>query len=99
LLAHLKSYGVSAELSAFDLPQLVKRSRMIAQQLSAGVAFLMKKNKIDVVEGVARLEPGLTVPLVVVEREGQPPQELVAESVILARAGDRGGGVGPDLAE
>jgi dihydrolipoamide dehydrogenase len=68
LLSQLKAFGVNAESASFDLPQLVRRSRAIAQQLSAGVAFLMKKNKVDVVEGTARLIPGLVAPIVRVEK-------------------------------
>jgi dihydrolipoamide dehydrogenase len=84
LLSHLKQYGVSATTPTFDLNALVKRSRAIAQQLSAGVAFLMKKNKIMVLEGTARLQPGLPAPRVIVRRDGQADRILEGPSVILA---------------
>jgi dihydrolipoamide dehydrogenase len=84
LLSELKAFGVNAETASFDLPQLVKRSRAIAQQLSAGVGFLMKKNKVDVVEGTARLTPGLVAPIVRVEKENMLLRELTADAVILA---------------
>jgi dihydrolipoamide dehydrogenase len=84
LLSQLKAFGVNAQSASFDLPHLVKRSRAIAQQLSTGVGFLMKKNKIDVVEGTARLEPGLVAPVVIVDQEHAPTQELAADAVILA---------------
>jgi dihydrolipoamide dehydrogenase len=84
LLSELKAFGVNAGAASFDLPQLVKRSRAIAQQLSAGVGFLMKKNKVDVVEGTARLIPGLVAPIVRVERENTLLRELIADAVILA---------------
>jgi dihydrolipoamide dehydrogenase len=84
LLSQLKAYGVNAEAASFDLLQLVKRSRGIAQQLSSGVGFLMKKNNIDVIEGTARLEPGLVAPIVIVENDNAPLQELAADAVILA---------------
>jgi dihydrolipoamide dehydrogenase len=84
LLSQLKAFGVNAQSASFDLPQLVKRSRAIAQQLSTGVGFLMKKNKIEVIEGTARLEPGLVAPIVIVEQENAPTQELAADAVILA---------------
>src|SRR6185436_4353562 len=52
-LGHLKDYGLSAENRAYDFSGVVKRSRDVAKQLSSGVAFLMKKNKIEVIEGEA----------------------------------------------
>jgi dihydrolipoamide dehydrogenase len=84
LLSQLKAFGVNAESASFDLPQLVKRSRAIAQQLSTGVGFLMKKNKIDVVEGTACLEPGLVAPIVIVDQDNAHAQALAADAVILA---------------
>ncbi|MGH7012358.1 MAG: FAD-dependent oxidoreductase, partial [Caulobacteraceae bacterium] len=61
-LGHLKDYGLAAERAAFDFAAVVQRSRKAAQQLSGGVAFLMKKNKIEVVKGTARLERGGAAP-------------------------------------
>ena len=49
LLHRAEEFGLSAEGVGFDLGAVVKRSRGIAKQLSAGVAFLMKKNRIDAV--------------------------------------------------
>src|SRR6188508_1070526 len=48
---HAKDYGLSAKDVGFDAAAIVKRSRAVAAQLSNGVAFLMKKNKIDVIWG------------------------------------------------
>ncbi|MFN9926647.1 MAG: FAD-dependent oxidoreductase, partial [Phenylobacterium sp.] len=55
-LDHLKDYGLSVQGRAFDFDAVVQRSRKVAAQLNAGVAFLMKKHKIEVIEGSARLE-------------------------------------------
>src|SRR6266700_2739485 len=55
ILQHLDAYGFSAKDIAYDAGKIVKRSRDVAKQLSNGVAFLMKKNKITVFEGTARL--------------------------------------------
>src|SRR5947207_15210197 len=52
---HAKDYGLSAKEVGFDAGAIVKRSRAVAAQLSNGVAFLMKKNKIDVIWGSATL--------------------------------------------
>jgi dihydrolipoamide dehydrogenase len=54
-LQHADAYGLSNEKPSFDLGKVVARSRAVAKQLSQGVAFLMKKNKIDVVMGEGAL--------------------------------------------
>jgi dihydrolipoamide dehydrogenase len=50
-LSHAESYGLTATGIGFELDKIVKRSRGVAKQLSDGVKFLMKKNKIDVLDG------------------------------------------------
>ncbi len=54
-LQHLEDYGFSADNVRFDLGKVVSRSRSIAKRLSDGVRFLMKKNKITVINGTGRL--------------------------------------------
>jgi dihydrolipoamide dehydrogenase len=78
-LDHLKDYGLSVEKKAFDFDAVIKRSRKVAAQLNAGVTFLMKKHKIEVVEGFAKLEKGAAAPTVVVGA-----RKLTAKHVILA---------------
>jgi dihydrolipoyl dehydrogenase len=62
-LENAKDYGLSAKDVSFDGTAIVKRSRAVAAQLSNGVAFLLKKNKVDVIWGTATITaPGkLTV--------------------------------------
>ena len=50
-LSHADAYGLTATGIGFELDKIVKRSRGVAKQLSDGVKFLMKKNKIDVLDG------------------------------------------------
>ncbi len=83
-LGHLKDYGLSAEKPAFDFAAVVGRSRGVAKQLNAGVGFLMKKHKIEVIEGVARLEKGDPAPKVVVALKAGGERAVQAKSVILA---------------
>ncbi len=52
------AHGIQAENVAFDLAPAQKRSRAVAEQLSKGVAFLFKKNKVTHIEGFARLQGG-----------------------------------------
>jgi dihydrolipoamide dehydrogenase len=58
-LQHAKDYGLSAEGVGYDAKAVVERSRKVSKRLNDGVAFLMKKNKIAVIWGEARLDrPG-----------------------------------------
>ncbi|MBI2261709.1 MAG: FAD-dependent oxidoreductase, partial [Caulobacterales bacterium] len=57
-LSHLKDYGLSAEKVGFDFDAIIQRSRGVAAQMNKGVAFLMKKHKVEVIEGTAKLEKG-----------------------------------------
>ncbi|PKP84982.1 MAG: dihydrolipoyl dehydrogenase [Alphaproteobacteria bacterium HGW-Alphaproteobacteria-2] len=55
LMHRAKEFGLKAEGLGYDLEAVVKRSRKVAGQLSSGVAHLLKKNKVTVVMGAARL--------------------------------------------
>ncbi|MFI5017777.1 MAG: dihydrolipoyl dehydrogenase [Dongiales bacterium] len=80
LLNHLGDYGFSAKEVSFDLKKVVDRSRKVAGQLSAGVKFLLKKNKVVVIEGQGRLAgPGK----VVVDKAGTITT-VTAKQIILA---------------
>src|SRR3954466_14292156 len=58
-MQHAKDYGLSAEKVGFDPGAVVKRSRGVSKRLSDGVAFLMKKNKVQVIWGEAAIDaPG-----------------------------------------
>ncbi|MDI9341893.1 MAG: dihydrolipoyl dehydrogenase [Sediminibacterium sp.] len=60
-LNHAKDYGISADNIKADFGAVVKRSRDVAEGMSKGVQFLMKKNKIDVIMGTAKVKPGKKV--------------------------------------
>jgi len=83
-LDHLKDYGLSVEKRGFDFEGIVGRSRKVAAQMNSGVTFLMKKHKIEVVAGVARLEKGAPAPKVVVALNAGGTRTLTAKHVILA---------------
>jgi dihydrolipoamide dehydrogenase len=55
LMHRLGEFGFSADNFKFDIEKIVARSRAVSQQLSSGVGFLMKKHKITVVAGEAKL--------------------------------------------
>ncbi|MBI2722743.1 MAG: dihydrolipoyl dehydrogenase [Bacteroidetes bacterium] len=60
-LNHAKDYGISADNIKADFSAVVKRSRDVAEGMSKGVQFLMKKNKIDVIMGTAKVKAGKKV--------------------------------------
>ncbi len=55
LIKHADAYGQSVKDVSFDPKKIVERSRKVASQLSNGVSMLMKKNKITVFDGTAKL--------------------------------------------
>jgi dihydrolipoamide dehydrogenase len=56
LLQNLGDFGFSADNIKFDIGAVVSRSRGVAKQLSGGVAHLLKKNKVTVVDGAGKLD-------------------------------------------
>ncbi len=60
-LNHAKDYGIQAENIKADFGGVIKRSRDVAEGMSKGVQFLMKKNKIEVIMGTAKVKPGKKV--------------------------------------
>ncbi|MGV8954704.1 MAG: dihydrolipoyl dehydrogenase [Cypionkella sp.] len=83
-LSHLKDYGLSADKVGFDFDAIIARSRGVAKQLNAGVGFLMKKNKIEVIEGSAKLEKGTSAPKVVIDLKAGGSRTVEAKAVMLA---------------
>jgi len=60
-LNHAKDYGIAADSIKADFNAVVKRSRDVADGMSKGIQFLMKKNKIDVIMGTAKVKAGKKV--------------------------------------
>ena len=81
LLHHLDQYGFSAKEVRFDAGKVVARSRAVAKQLSNGVAYLLKKNKVTVFDGQGRLAGKGRL---AVTKDGREVAELTAPHLILA---------------
>ncbi|MCB2096282.1 MAG: dihydrolipoyl dehydrogenase [Parvularculaceae bacterium] len=82
-MKHAADFGLKADNVGFDLDAVVKRSRTVANKLSGGIGYLMKKNKIEVVMGAAKLEKGAPAPTVRVKtKDGE--DVIKAKHVILA---------------
>jgi dihydrolipoamide dehydrogenase len=80
-MQHASAYGLSASGVSFDLAKVVERSRKVANQLSAGVKGLLKKNKVTVFDGVGKLAGAGKVS---VTKDGKPVADLSAKHIILA---------------
>ncbi len=77
---HAEDFGLNKVEASFDFPNVVQRSRGVAEKMSKGVEFLMKKNEIDVIFGTAKVKPGKKV---AVEKDGAVT-EYTAEHIVLA---------------
>lgn len=89
-MQHAADYGLTAN-PGFDIAAIVKRSRDIADQLSRGVAFLMKKNKITVIQGFAKLQAGATAPIVEVDGTFYKPKNVLLATGARPRALEQAG--------
>ncbi len=80
MLHRLKEFGISADNFNFDITKIVERSRAVSQQLSNGVAGLMKKHKITVIAGEAKLAGKGQLSVI---KDGKT-SELTAKNIVLA---------------
>ena len=80
LMHRAKEFGLKAENIGYDLDAVIKRSRKVAGQLSGGIGHLMKKNKITVVMGEAKLAGKGKVKVKTEKGE----EELNAPNIVLA---------------
>ena len=55
---HAKEYGITVKDANADFSSVIKRSRDVADGMSNGIAYLMKKNKIDVINGFGKVKLG-----------------------------------------
>ena len=55
-MLHAEEYGISASNVEFDIEKIVARSRSVSSKLVGGIAGLLKKNKVTVIEGEAKFE-------------------------------------------
>lgn len=78
---HAADYGINIKGADADFPAIVKRSRDVAEGMSNGIQFLMKKNKIDVIKGTAKVKAGKKVD---VTDDGGKVTEYAANNIIIA---------------
>jgi dihydrolipoamide dehydrogenase len=78
---HAADYGITIKDAKADFPAIVKRSRDVAAGMSNGIQFLMKKNKIDVIAGTAKVKAGKKVD--VTDDKGKTT-EYAANNIVIA---------------
>lgn len=80
-LKHASDYGLTVKDFDKDFNAVVKRSRDVADGMSKGVQFLMKKNKIDVIDGFGKIKPGKKVDVTTADGK---VTEYTADHIIIA---------------
>jgi dihydrolipoamide dehydrogenase len=86
---HAKDYGLNIKNPGFEIEDIIKRSRGVSGQLNTGVGFLMKKNKIDVIWGEAKLikagQIQVNIPPKQLRENPSPPKGALGEGVYQAK--------------
>ncbi len=83
MMENAEKYGLGKVKPVAHIEKIVERSRGVSKQMANGVAFLMKKNKITVIEGTASLKAGKPAPSVVVT-DGKGAGTYTAKHIIMA---------------
>ena len=81
LIKHADAFGITVKDVSFDISKIVARSRGVAKQLSGGIGHLMKKNKVTVFDGHAKLKGKGSL---AVEKDGKVIETLSAKNIIIA---------------
>ena len=80
---HAEDYGIEITKANANFKSVIKRSRDVANGMSKGVDFLMKKNKITVIKGFGKIKKNKKVVIV----NGNEIKEISGEHIILATGG------------
>ncbi len=85
-----EDFGLSADKVGFDIEKVIARSRGVSGQLASGVGYLLKKNKVDVIWGEARISnPGevvvATMGKEIEQPQNKPPKTSLGEGAYQAK--------------
>lgn len=80
-IKHAADYGIEVKDSNINFDNIIKRSRDVANGMSKGVQFLMKKNKIEVIMGTGKVKPGKAIE---VTAEDGSKKTITAKHIIIA---------------
>jgi len=84
-MQNAEAYGLKADNVSFDIAKVVERSRGVAKQLNQGVGYLLKKNKVEVIDGWGKLAGGKAgARKLTVEKDGKKVADVTAENILLA---------------
>ncbi len=81
LLHHVDEYGFSVKDIQHDFTKIIERSRAVSKKLSQGIAGLMKKNKIEVIEGFAKF---LDAKKISISKDGKEIEQIEASYFVVA---------------
>ena len=81
-LSHANDYGITVKDAKADFGAMVDRSRGVASGMSNGIQFLMKKNKIDVINGSGKIKAGKKVD--VTDADGKVTEYTADKGLIIA---------------
>ncbi|MCV9389320.1 dihydrolipoyl dehydrogenase [Reichenbachiella ulvae] len=83
-ISHAENYGITVGDSKVDFGGMIKRSRGVADTMSKGIQFLLKKNKIDQLLGFGKIAPNKTVTVTDADNK---TESYTADSIIIATGG------------
>jgi dihydrolipoamide dehydrogenase len=78
---HAEEFGIQIKNVSFDLKKMINRSRKVSEKLSGGIRHLLKKNKVEIIEGHGKLTKAKSIQ---VEKNGQKIEEINAKHIIIA---------------
>ncbi|MBK6538622.1 MAG: dihydrolipoyl dehydrogenase [Ignavibacteria bacterium] len=81
-MKHLSDFGITYDNLKFDFEKIIARSRGVADVSEKGVRYLMKKNKIEVIEGTAYINKNKT--LTITDKSGKEIEKVTAKHIIIA---------------
>ena len=81
-ISHAQDYGITVKDAKADFTGMVKRSRGVAEKMSGGIQFLMKKNKIDVIKGFGKVKAGKKID--VTDDKGKTTEYSAKTGIIIA---------------
>lgn len=81
-ITHAKDYGITVKSADADFDAIIDRSRGVANGMSNGIQFLMKKNKIDVLKGTGVVKAGKKV--AVTDADGKTTEYTADKGIIIA---------------
>lgn len=81
-MKHLSDFGITYENLKFDFEKIIQRSRGVADVSEKGVRYLMKKNKIDVIEGSAFINKDKSI--TISDNKGKVTEKVTAKHIIVA---------------